>query len=135
MPPPFAADAILEEYRVAPDTLKTDIRKGCLLYFVGAFVLSRGHRYVSADAVRAYVELGTFPLADGRVRLSCSGETEARIYESNERRDFAELAAVDCPIVIAAGGDVAHCYALGGAMGAACAMGLGLALAQPTRRV
>jgi phosphonopyruvate decarboxylase len=35
----------------------------------------------------------------------------------------------------AAGGDVAHCYALGGAMGAACAMGLGLALAQPNRRV
>lgn len=34
-----AADAILSEYRVAPDTLKTDIRKGCLLYFVGALAL------------------------------------------------------------------------------------------------
>ncbi len=36
---PSAAEAILEEYRVAPDTLKTDIRKGCLLYFVGALSL------------------------------------------------------------------------------------------------
>ena len=35
----YAADAILSEYRVAPDTLKTDIRKGCLLYFVGALAL------------------------------------------------------------------------------------------------
>lgn len=33
------ADAILSEYRVAPDSLKTDIRKGCLLYFFGALVL------------------------------------------------------------------------------------------------
>lgn len=33
------ADAILAEYRVAPDSLKTDIRKGCLLYFFGALVL------------------------------------------------------------------------------------------------
>lgn len=33
------ADAILSEYRVAPDSLKTDIRKGCLLYFFGALVV------------------------------------------------------------------------------------------------
>lgn len=59
------------------------------------------------EAVRAYVELGTFPLPDGRVRLSCSGEIEARIYESNERRDFAELAPVRCPIVVGAGAKVA----------------------------
>src|SRR5215468_347883 len=32
-------------------------------------------------------------------------------------------------------GDAAHVYSLGGAMGAACAMGLGLALACPDRRV
>lgn len=31
-------DVILEQYRVAPAALKTDIRKGCLLYFVGALV-------------------------------------------------------------------------------------------------
>lgn len=27
------AEAILDEYRVPPDTLKTDVRKGCFLYF------------------------------------------------------------------------------------------------------
>src|SRR5215475_16076384 len=32
-------------------------------------------------------------------------------------------------------GDAAHVYSLGGAMGAACTMGLGLALARPEKRV
>ncbi|MFL5101713.1 MAG: thiamine pyrophosphate-dependent enzyme, partial [Xanthobacteraceae bacterium] len=32
-------------------------------------------------------------------------------------------------------GDGAHVYSLGGAMGAACMMGLGLALARPDKRV
>jgi hypothetical protein len=32
-------DALLDEFRVPPDTLKTDVRKGCLLYFLGAFAL------------------------------------------------------------------------------------------------
>lgn len=31
-----AADAILAEYRVEPSSLKTDVRKGCFLYFFGA---------------------------------------------------------------------------------------------------
>ena len=31
-----AADAILEKYRVQPDSLKTDVRQGCFLYFFGA---------------------------------------------------------------------------------------------------
>lgn len=56
-----------------------------------------------AEAVRAYVDIGTYPLPDGRVRLSCSGETEARIYEQNERVDFGPFAAVDCPITVAYG--------------------------------
>ena len=30
------ADAILEDYRVAPDALKTDVKKGCFLYFFAA---------------------------------------------------------------------------------------------------
>ena len=34
-----AADAILEKYRVAPDSLKTDVRKGCFLYFAAALAL------------------------------------------------------------------------------------------------
>jgi hypothetical protein len=33
------ADEILGQYRVAPTALKEDLRKGCLLYFVGALVL------------------------------------------------------------------------------------------------
>ena len=32
-------EEILDQYRVAPAALKKDVRKGCLLYFVGAFVL------------------------------------------------------------------------------------------------
>lgn len=38
-PEPSPADAILDEYKVAPDLLKTDVRKGCFLYFAAAFAL------------------------------------------------------------------------------------------------
>jgi pimeloyl-ACP methyl ester carboxylesterase len=58
-------------------------------------------------AVRAYVELGTYPLPDGGVRLSCSGDTEARIFESGGEVDFATLAAVTCPVAVALGANVA----------------------------
>ena len=58
-------------------------------------------------AVRAYVEIGSAPQDDGTIRLTCSGETEARIYESNERMAFSTLAAIACPVVVAAGADVA----------------------------
>ena len=30
---------MLDEYRVAPDALKSDVKKGCLLYFFGAIGL------------------------------------------------------------------------------------------------
>jgi len=33
------ADALLEQYRVAPDALKTDVRTGCFLYFFAAMAL------------------------------------------------------------------------------------------------
>jgi pimeloyl-ACP methyl ester carboxylesterase len=59
------------------------------------------------DAVRAYVEVGTVVLPDGTVKLTCSGETEANIYETNERLDFTQLAAVTCPVVVGVGGAVA----------------------------
>lgn len=36
---PAAPDAILDQYRQAPDMLQNDIRKGCFLYFALAFVL------------------------------------------------------------------------------------------------
>jgi hypothetical protein len=34
-----AADAILDEYRVAPDALQTGVKKGCYLYLLAAFGL------------------------------------------------------------------------------------------------
>ncbi len=34
-----AANAILDEYRSDPNSLKTDVRKGCFLYFFGALAL------------------------------------------------------------------------------------------------
>ena len=34
-----SADAILNEYRVAPDSVQQDVRRGCFLYFAAAFVL------------------------------------------------------------------------------------------------
>lgn len=44
--PPIAAtaravdpDEIIARYQVAPTAVKQDVRKGCLLYFAGAFVL------------------------------------------------------------------------------------------------
>jgi pimeloyl-ACP methyl ester carboxylesterase len=55
------------------------------------------------EAVRAYVEIGTTAQADGTVRLTCSGDTEADIYESNERLDFTRFASIACPTVVAAG--------------------------------
>lgn len=30
---------MLDEYRVAPDALKSDVKKGCILYFIGALGL------------------------------------------------------------------------------------------------
>jgi hypothetical protein len=37
-----AAETILDEYRTSPDNLKTDLRKGCFLYFFGALALIAG---------------------------------------------------------------------------------------------
>ena len=33
------ADAIIDEFRVPPQTLESDVRRGCFLYFIAAFVL------------------------------------------------------------------------------------------------
>jgi hypothetical protein len=33
------ADAAMAEYRVSPDALQNDVRKGCFLYFAAAFAL------------------------------------------------------------------------------------------------
>ncbi len=57
-------------------------------------------------AVRAYVEEGSAPQPDGTVKLTCSGETEASIYQG-EQLDFSQFATVTCPVVVVAGGAVA----------------------------
>jgi pimeloyl-ACP methyl ester carboxylesterase len=54
-------------------------------------------------AVRGYVELGTRPAPEGGVRLSCLGETEARIYEGADVFDFGRLGEVACPVAVARG--------------------------------
>lgn len=77
------------------------------------------------EAVRAYVTVGSVPRADGGIRLTCSGETEASIYESNERLDYAGFAGVTCPIVVAEGGDVAPGNELPKAIAAGVAAALG----------
>ena len=37
--PTAASDEIIEQYRVSTATVQQDVRKGCLLYFVAAFVV------------------------------------------------------------------------------------------------
>ncbi len=59
------------------------------------------------EAVSAYVETGTAPQPDGTVTLTCSGETEASIYETNEQLDFSRFTAITCPVVVATGAAVA----------------------------
>ena len=59
-------------------------------------------------AVRAYVELGSYPSGDDAVRLSCSGDTEARIYESGAPMDYSEFARMMCPAVVARGDSYAQ---------------------------
>ncbi|WP_428119861.1 alpha/beta fold hydrolase [Candidatus Poriferisodalis sp.] len=55
------------------------------------------------EAVWAYVELGTYPSGDDAVRLSCSGDTEARIYEAGVPIEYTEFGRVTCPAVVARG--------------------------------
>jgi len=58
------------------------------------------------EAVRAYAELGTYPTNAG-VCLSCSGDTEARIFGSGSTTDFKQLKSISTPTVIARGEAVA----------------------------
>ncbi|MEM7337454.1 MAG: alpha/beta hydrolase [Actinomycetota bacterium] len=53
-------------------------------------------------SVRAYVEIGTYPIDEG-VRLACEGENEARVFEQGDTIDFDRLAEVEIPIVVASG--------------------------------
>ncbi len=62
-------------------------------------------------AVRGYVEFGTRPVGNG-VRLSCEGEDEARVFESGEPLDFAQLQTITCPVVIASGANTGGPHAI-----------------------
>jgi pimeloyl-ACP methyl ester carboxylesterase len=59
---------------------------------------------LAAEALHAYVDHGFADLDDGRVRLKCRGETEARVYENSLSHDaYDHLPEVGCPVTVACG--------------------------------
>lgn len=57
------------------------------------------------EALRAYVDHGFYQLADGRVRLRCRREDEARIYANGFAHNaYTRLGRVACPVTLAWGG-------------------------------
>ena len=56
-----------------------------------------------ADALAAYVEGGFVDLPDGRVRLACAAETEARTFEGSGELPTEEASGIDVPATVAAG--------------------------------
>ena len=56
-----------------------------------------------ADALAAYVEGGFVDLPDGRVRLACAAETEARTFEASGSLPTEEATSIDVPATVAAG--------------------------------
>ena len=56
-----------------------------------------------ADALAAYVEGGFVDLGDGRVRLACAAETEARTFEASGGLPVEDAAEIDVPATVAAG--------------------------------
>ena len=60
-----------------------------------------------ADALAAYVEGGFVDLPDGRVRLACSAETEARTFEASGGLPTEEASSISVPATVAAGTVVA----------------------------
>lgn len=57
------------------------------------------------EVLAAYVEHGFTPLPDGRVRLRCRPEHEARIYANGVAHDaYPRLGRVACPVTVAWGG-------------------------------
>ncbi len=56
-----------------------------------------------SDALAAYVEGGFVDLPDGRVRLACSAETEARTFEASGGLPTEEATSISVPATVAAG--------------------------------
>lgn len=74
------------------------------------------------DALRAYVDHGLAPTADGTVALKCSPETEAEIYDRGTgHRAFHDLHLIPCPVTIALGDEELIPAAFGRAVAAAIA--------------
>lgn len=59
---------------------------------------------LATEALHAYVDHGFEDMGDGRVRLKCRGETEARVYENASPYDaYDRLPDVSCPVTVACG--------------------------------
>ena len=56
-----------------------------------------------ADALAAYVEGGFVDVGDGRVRLACSAETEARTFEASGGLPLEEASSIGADATVAAG--------------------------------
>ena len=56
-----------------------------------------------ADALAAYVEGAFVDLPDGRVRLACSAETEARTFEASGGLSTEQTTGISAPATVAAG--------------------------------
>ena len=56
-----------------------------------------------ADALAAYVEGAFVDLPDGRVRLACSAETEARTFEASGGLALEDAAGISVPATVGAG--------------------------------
>ena len=61
---------------------------------------------LAPEALRAYVDFGLRPASDGGVELTCSPETEGRVFDNGMTHPtFAHLGEVGCPVVVAVSGD------------------------------
>jgi pimeloyl-ACP methyl ester carboxylesterase len=57
------------------------------------------------EALRAYVDHGTFERPDGEIELLCPGRIEAQVYENSATLDvFARLAEIDVDVWLVRGG-------------------------------
>lgn len=77
-------------------------REAALARFINKSPFDRFDPFAAA----AYVDYGLVDLPDGRVRLRCRGETEARCYEAVAAAPtFERLAAVRAPVTLVCGDD------------------------------
>lgn len=111
--PPEAAEAAVggaSSGRLAPMIERTRNRRSAFAsrdaareHFAGKLPFSRFHPAI----LDAYVEHGFAPEEEGRVRLRCRPEIEARIYAMGPRHQTWErLATIACPVLVARGSEI-----------------------------